>query len=276
MLAPSQPEKIVWSQPPDMPGIETLDVENCQRLWNVFHQTYTICSVTEHGGLTEWGYRGKRRTLYRKNVIIMEPGELHRNYKHTAIGSFHVVHIDPGSMRTLVGESGWGAAPHFKLAQTCTPAVFGALVQFHRTLIQGASLLERQSRLTDCIWRIMAECGERGPRVEPPPAPAALRLARDYLHEHYVDKVALADLSNIAGLSRFHFLRTFAERFGLPPHAYQIQSRLEKTRALLKAGVPINAIEAGFADQPHLTRHFKKATGVTPGQYVAMVRGCRR
>jgi AraC-like DNA-binding protein len=72
------------------------------------------------------------------------------------------------------------------------------------------------------------------------------------------------------GMSRFHFLRTFARQFGLPLHAYQINQRMERIRRLLKAGVPVGEIEAGFADQSHLTRHFKRLMGVSPGQYALM------
>ena len=271
-MSPAAPvESIVWSQPHDMPAIEVLDVANCQRLWTVFHRTYTICTVTEHGGLTDWRYRGRHHTLYRRQLSLMEPGEIHRNIKHTARGSFHVVQIDPGFVEHLAREAGIPGTPHFAQVQVDRPALFAAFVRFHQALLEGATLLERQSRLTDCVVRALSECGERRPRPEPAHDASALSAARDYLHEHIADHVGLVELAKIAGMSRFHFLRRFAERFGLPPHAYQIKLRVERTRALLKAGVPVPEIEAGFADQSHLIRQFKRIMGVTPGRYQAMV-----
>ncbi|EIV1777898.1 helix-turn-helix transcriptional regulator, partial [Vibrio vulnificus] len=59
-------------------------------------------------------------------------------------------------------------------------------------------------------------------------------------------------------------------RYGFPPHAYQIQQRLRLAKKLLRQGRRILDVaqECGFHDQSHFHRHFKKAMGVTPGQYV--------
>jgi AraC-like DNA-binding protein len=55
----------------------------------------------------------------------------------------------------------------------------------------------------------------------------------------------------------------------MTPHDYQIQIRVRRARTLLLAGCPIAqaAAEAGFYDQAHLTRHFKRITGISPGRY---------
>ena len=59
----------------------------------------------------------------------------------------------------------------------------------------------------------------------------------------------------------------------MPPHAYQTHRRVERARALLAAGETLSATAwlTGFADQSHLTRHFRRAVGVTPGAYRAAV-----
>jgi AraC-like DNA-binding protein len=89
------------------------------------------------------------------------------------------------------------------------------------------------------------------------------------LRERWNETVELEELSRIAGLSKFELVRRFREQVGLPPHAFQLDLRISAARRLLNAGRP--AIEVafgcGFADQPHLTRVFKRAVGVTPGQY---------
>ena len=81
----------------------------------------------------------------------------------------------------------------------------------------------------------------------------------------------LAELAAVAGLSRFELARTFRAQVGLPPHAFQLDLRVRRARALLAGGEPPAAVAAacGFADQSHLHRVFKRAVGVTPGRYAA-------
>jgi AraC-like DNA-binding protein len=91
----------------------------------------------------------------------------------------------------------------------------------------------------------------------------------DYLRAHYAEAVVLDDLAALAGMSAFHFLRSFKKEIGLPPHAFLTQLRLQQARKLLAQGLgqAETAAAVGFYDQSALSRHFKKIYGVTPGQY---------
>ena len=83
--------------------------------------------------------------------------------------------------------------------------------------------------------------------------------------------MSLAEVSSYAGLTRFELVRRFRQQTGLTPHAFQTNVRIERARALLTTGHAIVDVAAacGFADQPHFTRTFKRAVGVTPGRFVA-------
>jgi AraC-like DNA-binding protein len=101
---------------------------------------------------------------------------------------------------------------------------------------------------------------------------AAVRRARRHLSERWDQRVTLADLA-AAGLSRFELVRRFREQNGVTPHAFQSNLRVDHARRLLAAGQAPAAVAAacGFADQPHLTRVFKRAVGVSPGLYARAV-----
>jgi len=73
-------------------------------------------------------------------------------------------------------------------------------------------------------------------------------------------------------------LTTDPFRFGTSPHRYLIGRRLERVKAEIARGCPLaeSAYDAGFADQSHMTRHFKARFGLTPGRYLALVRGRAR
>jgi AraC-like DNA-binding protein len=102
---------------------------------------------------------------------------------------------------------------------------------------------------------------------------AAVRRARRHLSERWDQRVTLAELAAAAGLSRFELVRRFRDQNGVTPHAFQSNLRVDHARRLLAAGVAPAAVAAvcGFADQPHLTRVFKRAVGVTPGLYARAV-----
>jgi AraC-like DNA-binding protein len=108
------------------------------------------------------------------------------------------------------------------------------------------------------------------------PAPPAvgghryIKIAREYLEANYTENVSLRQLAFVSNISPFHLLRTFHDVVGLPPFEYQTQLRISQAKKLLRDGWSIAdvAAETGFADQSHLTRHFKRVVGVTPGKYL--------
>jgi transcriptional regulator GlxA family with amidase domain len=84
-------------------------------------------------------------------------------------------------------------------------------------------------------------------------------------------KLSITDLAAVAGLSRFHFMRMFAQATGLTPMAYITQQRIVLAKQLLQTGTTpvVVALETGFFDQSHFARYFKKFVGTTPGNYQA-------
>jgi transcriptional regulator GlxA family with amidase domain len=96
-----------------------------------------------------------------------------------------------------------------------------------------------------------------------------VRRALDHLRERWDQPVPLDELAAVAGLSRFELARRFAAQVGLPAHAYQTGLRVNRARAMLRAGrAPAEvAVACGFADQAHLTRTFRRIVGVPPGRY---------
>jgi AraC-like DNA-binding protein len=85
--------------------------------------------------------------------------------------------------------------------------------------------------------------------------------------------VSLAELAALSGVSRFQLLRGFAREVGVTPHAYLVQRRVRLARQLLADGqTPAQAaVQAGFADQSHMTRAFVRQLGITPGRYRAAI-----
>jgi AraC family transcriptional regulator len=84
-------------------------------------------------------------------------------------------------------------------------------------------------------------------------------------------RLTVETLAQEAGLSPAHFARAFKETLGRAPHQYLLQLRLARARRLLEtSSLSLSDIaqRAGFADQAHFTRVFKRAFGTTPGALV--------
>jgi AraC family transcriptional regulator len=105
---------------------------------------------------------------------------------------------------------------------------------------------------------------------------AKLRSVIEYIEEHLDAALTLEQMAAAARLSAYHFARQFKAATGLPPHQYVIARRVERTRQLLQTGtdLPLAEVAArgGFSDQSQFTHHFKRAVGVTPGQFRAPAR----
>jgi AraC-like DNA-binding protein len=94
-----------------------------------------------------------------------------------------------------------------------------------------------------------------------------------FIQQHFQDRISLTDIARAACLSPYYFLRIFREIVGVSPHAYLVQCRLRHAQQLIASGtsrltLAEIAVEAGFYDQTHLTRHFRQAFGDTPGHWL--------
>jgi AraC family transcriptional regulator len=99
---------------------------------------------------------------------------------------------------------------------------------------------------------------------------ARLRRVLDYISMNIDKEITLAQLAGVAGLSVFHFARTFTRAMGVSPHRYVSRMRLENAMAEIAAGklsLAEIAFNAGFSSQASFTRAFYRVNGLTPGEY---------
>ncbi|WP_052339397.1 AraC family ligand binding domain-containing protein [Gorillibacterium massiliense] len=92
----------------------------------------------------------------------------------------------------------------------------------------------------------------------------------DYLEAHFAHAITLEELSKLANMSKYHFLRTFTRYKGISPYQYLMTVRIGNAKKWLEQGrSPMEtALAAGFSDQSHFTNAFKKFIGLTPRQYM--------
>ena len=101
------------------------------------------------------------------------------------------------------------------------------------------------------------------------PARQRKRLA-EFIDEHLAEDVSLTTLAGLVDLSLYHFARAFKQSFGVPPHRYHMDRRMDRARSLLRGStfsVTQIGSQIGFRETSSFTRAYRKFTGVTPSKY---------
>ena len=101
------------------------------------------------------------------------------------------------------------------------------------------------------------------------PAWQQKRLA-EFIDDHLAEDISLATLAGLVDLSLYHFARAFRQSFGMPPHRYHMERRMDRARSLLRrSAFSVTQIgsQIGFRETSSFTRAYRRFTGVTPGKY---------
>jgi AraC family transcriptional regulator len=117
----------------------------------------------------------------------------------------------------------------------------------------------------------MAARGESRGATDTRP-PRWLRRTQDLIHARFTDRLRMTELAEVAAVHPDHLARSFRRHFGQSIAEYLRGLRLDwAAQALRETDDPVPAIahRAGFADQSHFTREFRRRTGVTPARFRA-------
>ncbi len=210
-------------------------------------------------------------------MVAVQPGEVHSARPNQERGwEFETFYVPAERMLEAAAGVTDGSAPlpYFPDTVITNDALAQLFHKLHLTLTRPSLRLERESLYNQLLTTFLLRHAERlrTPRL-PSREHAAVRIVREYLEENQSDNVSLADLGRLSGLNSFYFSRVFKRETGLPPHAYQIRTRVRRVARLLRDGKTVVEIvaELGFADQSHLIRHFKRHMGMTPREYQRQV-----
>ena len=263
-------EVVGYRRSPALRGVEVIDAHASPREWRVICSDYAVVMFRSwRGGVR---VRGGLHSGEPGLVFCNVPGELMVANPHAGPGSFSVLELAPDLLEQSLAEQqpssvrlDWAA-----IMQPISAQLRGHFSGFVESFETGASPMQAQSQLIELSELMISELirGARQPRpLTGPPLKAAVRM-RECLNEEGLS-IDLETLAKQAGLSRFQALRAFKQRYGLPPHAYQLCLRIAHAQSLLRQGAAAAevALRCGFADQSHFNRHFKRLNGVTPMQY---------
>jgi AraC-like DNA-binding protein len=231
------------------------------------HDTWTLLIVD--AGAVRYDLERSSHGARTTGVTLLPPQVPHDGRAATPDGfRKRVIYLDP----ELLGAGVIGTAvdsPDLR-----DPTLRDRIDALHRCLSRPGEELEAESRLALIRERLRDHLARRRGSANPPPRGriAARRVAeelRALLDAHVATGVTLRDAAVRLGAHPAHLVRSFRASFGLPPHAYLTGRRIDLARRMLLDGRPPAqvATAAGFYDQAHLGRHFRRYLGVSPARY---------
>jgi len=268
---PDNPEWTRYGVAPNR-GVELLHAHYVHHSYERHaHDVYAL-GVTE-AGVQSFSYRRSFYASTTGTTLLLLPSEMHDGRAGTPEGfTYRMLYIEPSLVRDMVEDATERASP---LPVTGIPLirdpVLGELVRrTHSAFTEAAPRLTCDTLLSKLLVRLATRHSDAPAVVrEQAASPRALGRVREFLSANFAADISADDIAGVAGMSRFHLSRQFQRYFGLPPHAYLVQVRLNEARRRLAAGEPAAEVAAavGFADQSHLTKRFKGSFGITPGQF---------
>ena len=230
------------------------------------HDTYTLAITTL--GVQSFNYRGELRHSLPGEVVILHPDETHDGRAGTDTPfAYRAITINPVDVQNVLQgvslpfmEGGVTRQPQFiQIAKRLLSEFNHPLETLEHQDLIFAFAISLQQVTTNSIKHTPANY-------------FALKRVREYIDDVMtIDSsmpidITLDELAAISHYSKWQVTRDFRSLYGTTPYRYVTLKRLQKAKALIERGLPLAqvALSSGFADQSHLTRHFKKCFGTTP------------
>ena len=262
LYVPDVPEVIAWR--PDVPGLT--EVFHAHFTDHVYpshtHEAWTLLLVDD--GAVRYDLDRHAHDATRSEVTLLPPGVPHDGRAHSPAGfRKRVLYLEPATLGT--GRVGTAVdQPAFDDA-----ALRDRLSALHRALAPGGDGLEAESRLAFVLERLTQHLDRAVAAPDGVRDDALADRVRELLDARVAEGLSLTEAAQCFGVHPTHVVRAFTRRHGLPPHRYLTGRRIDLARRLLLAGMPAAEVAAavGFADQSHLTRHFRRMLATTPAAY---------
>lgn len=260
---------------PRVPGLSLLDADFTAHDYRPHVHSEMVVAVTESGGAIvssgdiEVEARGG-------TVLVLNADEVQSaRMGFSCRWVYHSFYFGRNALEDIYRGLGLAEIPSFPSAAIADSHLTAEFRSLHEALRRPGGASEIREYLIVAFARMLKRCGAatrafdagRNDRARFKEIAAVLRA-------HRLEDLCLERLAATKDLSVYQLIRLFRRVAGLTPHAYLLQLRLDDARIHLRNGMSIveAATAAGFYDQSALTNHFRRAYGITPGQYAAAMR----
>lgn len=234
------------------------------------HAHFSIGAIT--AGRSTYVHEQSTFEVAAGTVVLMNPGDVHAcNPIDDLPWSYLMLYVETPWLTDLQNELGFSVELEFRRFSDThlnDARLFRDLNALYAVLVDDQQdVLHKHSAAVEFFSDLQLRLNP----IEQPLREPNFKLERaaDFIRQHCTDLLSLDDICAAAELSPSYLIRAFKQHFGMTPHAFLVNQRIQFARERLRRGQLIAdvALEAGFADQAHFQRAFKQHLAVTPGQY---------
>jgi AraC family transcriptional regulator len=239
-------------------------------------QTYLLSMADSSGTFVEWsgdGGKRKRSRAISGDLWVLPPGESWWARRESGKTCIQLM-IDAGWVEQMLPYPS-AFSPQEHIRDPLIAQMLRTLTATVRDLPPNpTSELYQESLVTALVFHVATNYGKDDTAIRSgfsdtvPLPPERLRAISRYVSDRLARRISLTELAHVAGLSASQFSLRFRESTGQTPHQFITAIRVDRAREMLISGQGTPAVVAaltGFADQAHLTRHLRRAFGITPG-----------
>lgn len=231
-----------------------------------FHETYTL-GIT-HSGVFK-SMRLKESALsYKHSTRIINPSEVHfgdsNSWKYTNI--YPSVSLMAEIYEQIYFER---KIPLFQKHIIEDIKLYSLLYSFFYSVFSKEEAISIETKLIEAFSYLIinyATCSKKLDILAHDTK--IIQESMEFINDNLQENIMLDDLAQNFDLSKFHYLRVFKNHLGMTPHHYILTQRvnLAKNEILQGKSLSVAALDAGFSDQSHFARNFKKIYGYAPGE----------
>jgi AraC-like DNA-binding protein len=228
------------------------------------HDTYTVALTIN--GVQAFNYRGAMRHSLPGQVLILHPDEIHDGHCRDGAGfSYWAAYVPPAHVQAVLGGA---ELPFVSNGVSTNPAVIAAAM----SMVIDCAGVGDPGAYEDALYDLaqaMNDVAGKAASVRTANRTAVMR-AREFLDSAVVSGARLDELEQVADCDRWQLSRDFRALLGTSPYRYLQYRRIDLAKRLLREGAKLAdaAHGAGFADQSHFGRTFRKTVGLTPKQWL--------
>lgn len=240
-----------------------------QKFPNHFHTYYVVGFIEQ--GKRKLSCKNLDYELNAGDVLFFNPYDNHACEQlddHPL--HYCCINIMPETMKKLTKEiTGVAYLPKFTLNVLQNSDFTELLQKLHQLIMDEEVGFQKNEAFHVLMKQLIENYTEIPIEVAQGEEESKLHFISNFIETHFKEKISLDDLTEMVGLNKYSFVRSFTRLKGITPYRYLQTVRINEAKYLLEQGISSTdaALECGFVDQSHFSNFFMEFIGLTPGQY---------